>query len=97
MFKWSAIGDQVSQDIDAQISILHHQGFKYIEIRKINTKFLYEPDYKFIMELGEKLKHVGMRCSCISTDIGKNKDVNYDVFFRSVDYAKFLKVHYIRV
>ena len=77
--EWSAIGDQASLDIDVQIEILCREGFKYIEIRKINKKFLYEYDLKYITQLREKMQHCGISCYCISTDIGKRKNVKYDL------------------
>lgn len=97
MIKWSAIGDQVSQDIDNQIDILHHLGFKYIEIRKISNRFIYEYSYESIQKISKKLTDTGMRCSCVSTDIGKRGDVNFAYFFKCIDYAKILHAPYVRV
>ena len=97
MINWSAIGDQVSQDIDNQIDILYHLGFKYIEIRKISNRFIYEYSDKSIQKISKKLADIGMRCSCVSTDIGKRADVNFDYFFKCIDYAKMLHAPYVRV
>ena len=73
MIVFSAINDEVGNSLQEQIDCLKQNNVNFIELRKINGKFLFELKKSELDKIAQLLKYNNMSVSMIDTPIGKLK------------------------
>lgn len=71
--KITAINDEIADTFENQINILIDNKIDFIELRKINDKYLFELEQEEIKEIVAILKEKQIKVSLLDTPIGKNK------------------------
>ncbi len=94
----SVITDEVSSDIDSLIKILEETKLEYVELRKINDKYLFEIDTGELRLINKKLNNY--KVSLIDSPIGKHKysyDKENKLFIKYINICKIFKCKYLRI
>lgn len=97
--KFSAINDEISLYEYKQMQLIKQVNYNYLEIRRIEGRYLHEVKRSKIKEFACNLKNSGIGVSAIDTPIGKGKfkRKNYNLFLKYVDIANCLNGQYIRI
>lgn len=96
----SVITDEVSSDIDSLIKILKDTKLEYVELRKINDKYLFEIDTGELKLISKKLELNNYKVSSIDSPIGKNKyshDKEDKLLIKYINICKIFKCKYLRI
>lgn len=96
----SAINDEIASNIDSLIRILNKTKIKYIELRKIDDKYLFLIENKKLKKYSEKLKLNKIKVSLIDSPIGKNKysmDVENKIIHDYIKICKIFNCKYLRI
>ena len=96
----SVITDEVSSDIDSLIKILKDTKLEYVELRKINDKYLFEIDAGELKLISKKFELNNYKISLIDSPIGKHK-YSYDkedkLIIKYINICKIFKCKYLRI
>ena len=96
----SVVTDEVSHNIDSLISILKETKLEYVELRKINNKYLFEIEIGEIKLISKKLELNNYKVSLIDSPIGKHK-YNHDkedrLLIKYINICKKFKCKYLRI
>lgn len=96
----SVINDEVSSNIDSLIKILEETKMEYVELRKIDDKYLFEMDNGELRLISKKFELDDIKISLIDSPIGKNK-YSYDkedkLFVKYINICKIFKCNYLRI
>lgn len=96
----SVITDEVSSDIDSLIKILKDTKLEYVELRKINDKYLFEIDTGELRLISKKFELNNYKVSSIDSPIGKHKyshDKEDKLFIKYINICKIFKCNYLRI
>ena len=102
MIVFSAINDEVGNNLQEQIDCLKQNNVDFIELRKINGKFLFELKKSELDKIAQLLKYNGVSISMIDTPIGKSKygfsldDINL-IYNQYIKIAKLFNTHNLRI
>lgn len=100
MVSFSAINDEICSDENEQINCIKNCGIKYLEIRRVNGKYLHEVDIEVLKKHKNALDSNNIIVSAIDSPIGKNHIFNmsnYDLIVRYVNIAKIYNCNRIRI
>lgn len=89
--KVTAINDEISDTFENQINVLKKNNINFIELRKINDKYLYELTEKEINDVVNILKKNHITVSMLDTPIGKNKFNDFEELIILKKYFHFTK------
>ena len=93
----SVINDEVSSNIDSLIKILEETKMEYVELRKIDDKYLFEMDNGELRLISKKFELDDIKISLIDSPIGKNK-YSYDqedkLFVKYINICMIFKCNY---
>lgn len=90
----SAINDEIESNFEKQVETLIELNIKYIELRKINGKYIHELTHKQIDEVADYLISKNLKVSVIDSPIGKKRDIKLDNY---IYFAKKVNCKYIRI
>ena len=101
-YKYSAFGDEISDDFMTQIDVLEKYAIPAIDIRSVNKKNVLDLSYEEIYAIKYILKQKCIEVASIASPIGKSK---IDTPFceikaqlnRAIQVAKILHCHTIRI
>ena len=102
MIVFSAINDEVGNSLQEQIDCLKQNNVNFIELRKINGKFLFELKKSELDKIAQLLKYNNMSVSMIDTPIGKLKyglslnDINL-IYNQYIKIAKLFNTNNLRI
>lgn len=102
MIVFSAINDEVGNNLKDQISCLKQNKVDFIEFRKIDGKFLFELEKSKLDEMAQLLKYNNISVSMIDTPIGKPKynfsedDIKL-IFNQYIKIAKLFNTNNLRI
>ena len=95
-----AIGDEIGTTIEEQIESLKLANIQYIEIRKINDKYLWEFTQQELLELKKILEKENIKVMTLDSPVGK-KTMTYErkkeLFEIYIKMSKIFKNKYIRI
>lgn len=98
----SGFADEISEDLETQISSVKSLGLSFIEMRRVDgVNLIYHDDAK-ILEIKRKLAEAGIKVSVIASPLGKIGidepfEPHFEQFKRAVEIAKMLNAKHIRV
>lgn len=98
----STIGDEIGYGIDEQINIVKECNIKYMEIRKINNKYLWEYSLAEISEFKSQFKKEKIEIICLDTPIGKKHNANnllsnINLLKKYIKISEILENKYLRI
>lgn len=101
----SIINDEISENIDEQISFLIKNELKHVELRTINKVNIFSMDLNEASKAVDTFREAGIQIVCLSTTVGKgeeirnNEDLNIykDKVIKAVNLADLLKVNKLRI
>jgi len=98
----TAIGDEISQDLDAQLDLLESEGMKYVELRSVWNKNVLDLTEEEIKKLKENLDKRHFKVAGISSPIGKIKitddfDSHLKRFEHTIRLSNFFQTRYVRI
>lgn len=102
MILFSAINDEIGNNVIEQLECLKENKVKFIEFRKINNRFLFELNETEINTILQLLKQSNISVSMIDTPIGKpkyqfsEKDI-YLTFDKYIKIAKLFNTNKLRI
>lgn len=101
-FVISGFADEISRDLDIQISVLNKLGISYIEPRFIDAKNVSDYTAEEMKYVKRRLDRGGIKVSSIGSPIGKlGIDDDFDGHMKklenTLELAKILETDYIRV
>ena len=85
--KVTAINDEIADTFENQLNVLIDNKINFIELRKINNKYLYELEQEELKKIRVLLQEKNIQVSMLDTPIGKNK-------FNSDDELLILKKYF---
>lgn len=102
MFTYSAFADEISAELDTQISELKRYNISYIEARGINGKNISDYTVREAKEVKKALDESGFKLSALGSPIGKIKitddfEPELDKFKNTLELARTLDTKYIRM
>jgi len=102
MFHLSAFADEISPDIDEQISVARDNGVTHFELRSVNKINVLDFDASLRQEIRSKLNDGGISVISIGSPIGKVKidepwEKYFDRFKIAVELAECFAAPYIRI
>ncbi len=102
MFTYSAFADEISPDLNTQISVLKKYNINHIEARGIDGKNISDYTVAEIKEVKKVLDDNGFRLSALGSPIGKIQITDdfapeLDKFKNTLDLAAELDTKYIRM
>ena len=102
MLKLSAFADEISADLNEQITTCKENGITHFELRGVNNKNVMDFDPALCAEIRGKLSDNGMGVISIGSPIGKVKitdawQPHFDKFKHAVELAEYFKAPFIRV
>jgi len=102
MLKLAAFADEISPDLDEQISVCQANGVTHFELRGVNKINVMDFDPALRQEVKSKLKAAGMGVISIGSPIGKVKindswQAHFDRFKVAVELAEFFEAPFIRI
>jgi 3-dehydroshikimate dehydratase len=98
----SAFADEISPDLDEQVTILKGEGINHLELRGVWNTNVLDLDDAQLAEIKFTLDRAGIRISSIGSPIGKVPiDASFDEhvhrFERAITCARFFGAPYIRL
>jgi len=101
-FKLSGFGDEISSNLDEQLSVLEEEGIKYLELRSIEGKNILDLEEKKIKEIKKKLDRRGFKVSCLASPVGKTSInepflLSLEKFKKALNLAILFNTKYIRI
>jgi sugar phosphate isomerase/epimerase len=72
LFTLSAFGDEIAEDLDAQLDLLASEGIRHIELRNAWGIGVLDLDEAHLARVGERLRERGFAISAIGSPIGKS-------------------------
>ncbi|MDD5454750.1 MAG: sugar phosphate isomerase/epimerase [Candidatus Ratteibacteria bacterium] len=98
----SGFGDEISSDLNEQLSVMKQNGISHLEIRGVWNKNVLSLSDNEAEKVKNSLNAESFKISAIGSPIGKigiNDDFNehINLFKRAIYLAKFFKTKYIRV
>ncbi len=102
MYKLSAFADEVSNDLDEQLSILKAEGVGNIELRSVWGKGVLKLTPDEVKQVGRVAQEAGVGFSAVGSPLGKfplsgEFQEQLDDTKRAVEYARILGAPYIRM
>jgi len=102
MFKISAFGDEIDNDIEEQARVLQEEGIKYLELRVWGDVTLPELPREELDRMKRVLNDHGLHVSDIASPIGKSMitddfDEQFALFKTYVSLAEFFETRMVRV
>jgi sugar phosphate isomerase/epimerase len=100
--KLAAFADEISPDLDEQITVMRDCGIGHFELRSVNKINVLDFDETLRKEIRAKLGDAGMSVACIGSPIGKVKidepwEKHFDRFKIAVELAEFFGAKLIRI
>ncbi len=101
-FILSGFGDEISTDLDTQLSVMEKNGIRHIEVRAAGGKGVADWSESEARKVKEKLDEKGFAVSSVGSPIGKISvrdqfAPHLDLFRRILETADILKAPYIRI
>lgn len=101
-FILSAFADEIDSDLKTQMDVLEQHGIYHIEMRGVNGKNLVNHSLDEVKEIKKTLDQRGFKISAVGSPIGKIKITDefaphLDLFKHTIEIAKILETHYIRM
>lgn len=96
----SVVTDEVSDSVDILIDELKIANLEYVELRKIDKKYLFEIDYGELKLIHKKLIKNHLMVSLIDSPIGKHKfqlEQEDKLFFKYIRICKIFECSYLRI
>jgi len=93
-FLISAINDEIAPNFYEQIRILNNNSIKFIELRKINGKYLFELLYEELYNIKLILERFKINVSLIDSPIGKKQLSSIEKY---IEIAKMFNCDKIRI
>lgn len=102
MFKLSGFGDEISDDLVAQLDVMESLGIRHLEIRGVYGKGVLELNEEEVKGVKGTLEEKGFKISAIGSSIGKIKitdDFSIDVgnLEKAFSIARNFETKYIRI
>lgn len=102
MIKLSAFADEISNDLNVQLSVLEAEKIRFIELRSVWGKNVLQLNDDEVATIYLELNKRGFRCSSIGSPIGKimieeDFEDHLNDFRKVIKIAKFFNAPYIRV
>ena len=102
MFRISCFADEISPDINVEVSVMKELGIKYVELRSVGKTNVLDFTDEEITEIKKIFDENGISVSSIGSPIGKvDFDCDFESylekFYRAVYLAKFFGTKYIRI
>jgi 3-dehydroshikimate dehydratase len=102
MLKLAAFADEISPELDEQITVCKANGVTHFELRGVNGKNVLDFDQSLRNEIKSKLVACGLAVACIGSPIGKVKitddwQPHFDRFKIAVELAEFFAAPMIRI
>jgi len=102
MLKLSAFADEISPELDEQISVCRLNAVTHFELRSVNKINVLEFDRNLQKEIKAKLGDNGLGVVCIGSPIGKSKiddpwPGQFERFKLAVELAEFFNAPLIRI
>jgi sugar phosphate isomerase/epimerase len=72
LFTLSAFGDEIAEDLDAQLDLLASEGIRYLELRNAWGIGVLDLDEAQLARVGDRLRERGFAISAIGSPIGKS-------------------------
>ena len=72
LFTLSAFGDEIAEDLDAQLDLLASEGIRHMELRNAWGIGVLDLDEAHLARVGERLRERGFAISAIGSPIGKS-------------------------
>lgn len=101
-FILSAFGDEMADNLKAQLDILEKFNVKYIEVREVNGKNIVEHSLEEVREVKKILDSRNFKVSSIGSPVGKVNITDefkphLKLFRHTLDIAEILESNYIRM
>lgn len=101
-FIFSGFADEISPELDVQISVLNKLGIGYMEMRGVNGKNVSDYTPEEIKEIKKTLDAGGIKVSSVGSPIGKigvndDFDAHMAKLKNVIEIAKILETKYIRM
>jgi sugar phosphate isomerase/epimerase len=101
-FRLSFFGDEVADDLDAQLALARELGIGYLELRGVWGKNVLHLTGEEVQQIRQRTRELGIAVSAIGSPIGKSPlaqslDVELANLRRILEIAQQLDVHRVRV
>lgn len=101
-FIFSGFADEISPELDVQISVLNKLGIGYMEMRGVNGKNVSDYTPEEMKEIKKTLDKGGIKVSSVGSPIGKigvndDFDAHMAKLRNTIEIAKILETKYIRM
>ena len=96
----SVVTDEVADRLDTLMDTLKEADLKYVELRKLNQRYLFEIDYGELKLIHRKLKENHFQVSLVDSPIGKHKfsfEKEDKLFLKYIRICKILECNYLRI
>jgi aminoglycoside 3-N-acetyltransferase len=94
-FRLTAVSDEISDNPDRMVSAMSEEGVRYIELRGVMGKRLFDTPKETLSQLKKKLKDASISVSGLDTGITLEK--NAGALKKSIGLARFFEAGYIVV
>jgi 3-dehydroshikimate dehydratase len=86
--KLSAFADEISPDLDEQVSVLLEEGIRFIDLRSVQNVNVLDLDDRRVAEIRSRLQDAGIGIAAIASALGKMPvDVDLGELLRRLDRA----------
>lgn len=102
MVSLTGFADEISSDLNVQMTVLKSEGIKYLEFRGVWDKNVLQLSDRKLIKMKNELSQVGFQVSAIGSPIGKIRIIDdfeehVKRFERAIYIAKFFDTKYIRI